>query len=187
VPSQLIVLIVAIATVLVFAIVFLVIRSRLIRTVPPGHALLITSSSAGPRVTFTSALVLPGIHHATFVDITVKLLKVERAKTNPLLSRDEQRFRGVFTFYLRISRSEDGVMHATQSFGEKPLDAARLRECFLPKFDEALDTVAAMMTAEQLLQSRQAFKDEVLKVIGTDLNGLSLDDMAIDELVRLER
>ncbi len=43
------------------------------------------------------------------------------------------------------------------------------------------------MTAEELLQRRQVLKDEVLKVIGTDLNGLSLDDLAIDELVRLER
>jgi uncharacterized membrane protein YqiK len=186
VPPALVTAIIAVAVALVCVGGFLLVQRRLMRAVPPGNALVITPPSGGPSVRFTNTLVMPG-SCATLVDITVKLLKVEREKTNPLRSRDDGRLRGVFTFYLRVSKTEDGVLHATQALGENPTEPAKLRATFLPKLDEALDTVAAMMTADDLLQQRQLFKDEVLKIIGVDLNGLCLDDMAIDELVRLER
>ncbi len=107
-------------------------RIVFVKTAPPGMALVVTPKSGETRVSFSSALVLPGFHQATLVDITVKLIKVLREKSNPLLSRDDQRFRAVFTFYVRISRSEDGVLNATQTLGENPMEPVRLRERLLP-------------------------------------------------------
>ena len=57
-----------------------------------------------------------------------------------------------------------------------------LRELFDAKFSEALKTVGKQFDFVDLYDQRDKFKDEILKVIGTDLNGYRLDDAAIDYL-----
>ncbi len=63
-----------------------------------------------------------------------------------------------------------------------------MRELFDAKFSEALKTVGKQFEFVELYDKREKFKDEILKVIGTDLNGYRLDDCAIDylEQTRLE-
>jgi flotillin len=57
-----------------------------------------------------------------------------------------------------------------------------IRTLFDAKFSEALKTVGKRFDFVQLYNERDHFKDEILKVIGTDLNGFTLDDCAIDFL-----
>jgi myosin heavy subunit len=61
-----------------------------------------------------------------------------------------------------------------------------LRELFDAKFSEALKTVGKQFDFVDLYDQRDKFKDEILKVIGTDLNGYRLDDAAIDYLEQTE-
>ena len=57
-----------------------------------------------------------------------------------------------------------------------------LVELFDAKFSEALKTVGKQFDFVQLYDQRDQFKTEIIKVIGTDLNGYQLDDAAIDYL-----
>jgi uncharacterized membrane protein YqiK len=61
-------------------------------------------------------------------------------------------------------------------------DEAALVELFDAKFSEALKTVGKQFDFVDLYNSRERFKEEILKIIGTDLNGYVLDDAAIDYL-----
>ena len=53
---------------------------------------------------------------------------------------------------------------------------------FDSKFSEALKTVGKQFDFVDLYNKRDEFRQEILKVIGTDLNGYILDDAAIDYL-----
>ena len=50
------------------------------------------------------------------------------------------------------------------------------------KFSEALKTVGKQLEFEDLYKKRETFRDQIKEVIGRDLNGFVLDDVAIDYL-----
>ncbi|KAA3631013.1 MAG: flotillin family protein, partial [Bacteroidetes bacterium] len=61
-------------------------------------------------------------------------------------------------------------------------DPQTLFNLFEAKFSEALKTVGKRFDFEELYDNRENFKQEILKTIGSDLNGYALDDCAIDYL-----
>ena len=74
-------------------------------------------------------------------------------------------------------------MLASQSVGcERASSEPEIRNLFDAKFSEALKTVGKRFDFIALYEDRDKFRDEILKVIGTDLNGFVLDDAAIDYL-----
>ena len=75
------------------------------------------------------------------------------------------------------------MREVAQSIGCKRASAVEtLKELFDAKFSEALKTVGKQFEFVELYNKREQFKEEILKVIGTDLNGYRLDDAAIDYL-----
>tara|TARA_R110002072_G_scaffold303140_2_gene495642 strand:+ start:10501 stop:10995 length:495 start_codon:yes stop_codon:yes gene_type:complete len=56
----------------------------------------------------------------------------------------------------------------------------KLEELFEARFSEALKTVGKNFKFVRLYTERGQFKEQILRVIGTDLNGYVLDDCAID-------
>ena len=63
-----------------------------------------------------------------------------------------------------------------------PADETTLQELFNAKFSEALKTVGKQLDFVDLYTKRDEFRDRIIQVIGTDLNGYSLEDAAIDYL-----
>ena len=57
-----------------------------------------------------------------------------------------------------------------------------MNELFDSKFSEALKTVGKQFDFVELYTSREQFKQQILHIIGRDLNGYLLDDAAIDYL-----
>ncbi|WP_218021120.1 flotillin family protein [Nocardia crassostreae] len=57
-----------------------------------------------------------------------------------------------------------------------------MQELFAAKFSEALKTVGKHLDFVDLYTQRNEFRDRIIAVIGTDLNGYSLEDAAIDYL-----
>jgi uncharacterized membrane protein YqiK len=75
------------------------------------------------------------------------------------------------------------VLEVARSVGtSRAADPSTLEELFTAKFAEALKTVARKLDFDELSRNREEFKDNVIRVIGTDLNGYVLDDVAIDHL-----
>ena len=70
-----------------------------------------------------------------------------------------------------------------QSIGcQRASDPKTLEELFSAKFSEALKTVGKQLDFVDLYTQREGFRDQIIDVIGRDLNGYILEDAAIDYL-----
>ena len=66
-------------------------------------------------------------------------------------------------------------------------DERALYELFDAKFSEALKTIGKKFDFAELYVERVRFKEEILQIIGTDLNGYILEDAAIDYLEQTDK
>jgi uncharacterized membrane protein YqiK len=171
---------VAVALVVIFAIGFAV--TRLYRKVPQGKALVV-STVRSVQVSFVGRVVFPIIHKAEIMDMTVKTMTVERNGPQGLVCADNIRADIRVFFYVRVNKTQADVIQVAQAIGcERASDPALLAELFDAKFNEALKTVGMQMAFQELYNERQRFRDGVIEIIGSDLNGYVLDDVAIDEI-----
>jgi uncharacterized membrane protein YqiK len=86
-------------------------------------------------------------------------------------------------FFVRVNKTAEDVLKVAQAIGcMRASDPDTLEELFVAKFSEALKTVGKRLEFEQLYTMRDDFRDQIIQVIGRDLNGYVLDDAAIDFL-----
>src|SRR6056297_821475 len=151
--------------------------------VGPDEA-IVRSGSGGLRVASGDGMwVLPMVHQYEFMDLTLKRLEIHRQGAEGLICRDNIRADIKVAFFVRVDKSMEEVKEVAQSIGANRCSQIdTLRELFDAKFSEALKTVGKHFDFVDLYDQRDKFKDEILKVIGTDLNGYRLDDAAIDYL-----
>ncbi|CAH9416755.1 Inner membrane protein YqiK [Streptomyces globisporus] len=171
---------VAVVLIIVIAIAFVI--TRLFRKVEQGKALII-SKTKKVDVTFTGAVVLPVLHRAETMDISVKKIEIHRAGREGLICQDNIRADIQITFFVRVNKTVEDVIKVAQSIGtQRASDKAAIQEFFAAKFSEALKTVGKQLDFVDLYTKREEFRDRIIQVIGTDLNGYHLDDAAIDFL-----
>ncbi|HET6633456.1 MAG TPA: flotillin family protein, partial [Streptomyces sp.] len=173
---------VLLAVALVLGLAVLVTVSRLFRKVPQGKALIV-SKMRKVDVTFTGTVVLPVLHKAEVMDISVKTIEIGRTGHEGLICRDNIRADIRISFFVRVNKTVDDVVKVAQAIGtERASDRETLQELFNAKFSEALKTVGKQLDFADLYTKRDEFRDRIIAVIGTDLNGYSLEDAAIDHL-----
>lgn len=181
--SDLIPIIIAIVALLLLALGAAAIIARFYRKVLQGQALIVNTMKSEPLVTFTGAVVFPIIHRAEVMDISVKTIEIDRRGKEGLICQDNIRADINVTFFVRVNKTRDDVLKVAQSIGcVRASDHETLRELFSAKFSEALKTVGKHFEFVDLYTKREEFKDQIIRVIGTDLNGYVLDDCAIDYL-----
>ncbi len=166
----------------------LVLFSRFFRKVTQGQA-IVRNGIGGTKVSFNGMLVIPVAHQAEYMDISVKRIEIERKSTEGLICQDNLRADIKVAFFVRVNKTPEDVLRVAQSIGCARASAVdTMRLLFDAKFSEALKTVGKRFDFVQLYNERDTFKSGILKVIGTDLNGFTLDDCAIDflEQTRLE-
>ncbi|MFE7673796.1 flotillin family protein [Streptomyces albidoflavus] len=168
------------AAVLLILIALLLVVTRLFRKVEQGKALIV-SKVRSVDVTFTGQVVLPVLHKAETLDISVKTLEISRTGREGLICRDNIRADIRIQFFLRVNKTVEDVIRVAQAIGTaRASDAGALQEFFNAKFSEALKTVGKQLDFTDLYTQREEFRDRIIAVIGTDLNGYSLEDAAID-------
>ena len=156
--------------------------SAMYRKVPQGKALVVSTTNK-VLVTFTGRLVLPVIHKAEIMDTSVKTIEIDRRATEGLICRDNIRADIKVLFFVRVNKAEEDVIKVAQSIGvDRASSQDTLEELFVAKFSEALKTVGKRLDFIDLYTERRRFRDEIVEVIGTDLNGYVLEDAAIDYL-----
>lgn len=167
-----------------FLLFLLMVIKAFYRMVDQGQVLIINKlGHAEPSVSFTGALVLPVVNRAETMDISVKTIEVDRQGINGLICRDNIRADIQVTFFVRVNKtSEDAIRVATTVGVARASDPKTLENLFQAKFSEALKTVGKRLEFIQLYNERDQFKEEIIKVIGRDLNGYVLEDVAIDYL-----
>ncbi|MFD9240401.1 flotillin family protein, partial [Streptomyces sp. NPDC059556] len=171
---------VAVALLTALALVFVL--SRLFRKVEQGKALIV-SKMRKVDVTFTGQVVLPVLHKAEVMDISVKTIEISRTGRDGLICRDNIRADIRISFFVRVNKTVDDVIKVAQAIGTaRASDKETLQELFNAKFSEALKTVGKQLDFTDLYTKREELRFRIIEIIGIDLNGYSLEDAAIDYL-----
>ncbi|MFL0797700.1 MAG: hypothetical protein K6L73_09450 [Cellvibrionaceae bacterium] len=151
--------------------------------VEQGTALIVNDMTARPKVHFTGALVYPIIYKRELMKISLITLEVDRRGKDGLICADNMRADITVAFYLRVNETADDVLKVAKSIGAgRASDKDAVNQLFNAKFSEALKTVGKQIEFVKLFENRQEFRDKIVQVIGDDLNGYVLEDVAIDYL-----
>ncbi|MFC8271866.1 flotillin family protein [Streptomyces sp. NPDC057271] len=171
---------VAVALLATFTLLFVL--SRLFRKVEQGKALIV-SKMRKVDVTFTGQVVLPVLHKAEVMDISVKTIEISRTGRDGLICRDNIRADIRISFFVRVNKTAEDVIRVAQAIGtQRASDKETLQELFNAKFSEALKTVGKQLDFTDLYTKREELRFRIIEIIGIDLNGYSLEDAAIDYL-----
>ncbi|MEU5737361.1 SPFH domain-containing protein [Streptomyces tendae] len=156
--------------------------SRLFRKVEQGKALIV-SKMRKVDVTFTGQVVLPVLHKAEVMDISVKTIEITRAGKEGLICRDNIRADIRISFFVKVNKTVEDVVKVAQAVGTaRASDRDTLQELFHAKFSEALKTVGKQLDFTDLYTKREELRYRIIEVIGVDLSGYHLEDAAIDYL-----
>ena len=151
--------------------------------VAQGTALIVNDMSSKPKVHFTGALVYPIIYKKELMKISLITLEVDRRGKDGLICLDNMRADITVAFYLRVNETADDVLRVAKSIGaDRASDKDAVYDLFAAKFSEALKTVGKQIEFVQLFENRLQFREKIIEVIGDDLNGYVLEDVAIDYL-----
>ncbi len=173
---------IAVGAVLLFLLGLMALYAKLYRKVDQGKALIVNKMNK-VEVFFTGGLVIPVVHRAEVMDISVKTIEINRRGNEGLICRDNIRADIKVTFFVRVNKTAEDVLKVAQSIGtHRASDQNTLENLFTAKFAEALKTVGKQLDFEELYIKRHDFKEQIMAVIGQDLNGYVLDDAAIDHL-----
>ncbi|MFG2956474.1 SPFH domain-containing protein [Streptomyces sp. NPDC048291] len=156
--------------------------SLLFRKVEQGKALIV-SKLRRVDVTFTGQVVLPVLHKAEMMDISVKAIEITRAGRDGLICRDNIRADIRISFFVKVNKTAQDVVKVAQAVGTaRASDQKTLQELFHAKFSEALKTVGKQLDFTDLYTKREELRYKIIELIGVDLSGYHLEDAAIDYL-----
>ena len=181
------IIIILIGSVLFVLLVLLGILASFYKKIPQGKA-IVRTGVGGTIVAFNKGMyVVPIFHKMEIMDISVKKLQIERMQHDGLICKDNIRADIKVAFFVRVNKSVNDVINVAQTLGcERASDSETLKNIFEAKFSEALKTVGKKFDFIELYEARREFRDEIINIIGTDLNGYILDDCAIDYLEQTE-
>jgi uncharacterized membrane protein YqiK len=130
------------------------------------------------------ALVLPIIHEVIQVNMNTLRLEVRRGRDSALITRDRMRVDVVAEFYVRVKPSPETVADAAQTLGSRTMQPDQLRELLEGKFVDALRSVAAEVSMEQMHEKRGDYVKRVKAAVAEDLlkNGLELEAVSLTGL-----
>ncbi len=173
---------VAIALAVVAVVGFLLLLINCYKKVDQGTA-AVRNGMGGTKIAFSGMFVIPVMHRFETMDISIKRIEIYRHGPEGLICKDNMRADIKVVFFVRVNKTEQDVKQVAQLLGcERASEQPSLVELFDAKFSEALKTVGKQFDFVDLYNSRESFKEEILKIIGRDLNGYILDDAAIDYL-----
>src|SRR5262245_39443979 len=130
------------------------------------------------------ALVLPIVHEVIPVNMNTLRLEVARGRDKALITKDSMRVDVISEFYVRVKADYQAVADAAQTLGTRTLAPDSLKELLEGKFVDALRTVAAELTMEELHEKRGEYVKRVRATVAGDLlnNGLELESASLTQL-----
>ena len=171
-----------------------------------GNLAYVKTGKGGLRVIKDHGSIVIGfLHEVIPVSLETMKIIVTRDKRDSLITLDKLRAEVVAEFYIRVKADEDGISTAARTLGDKISAAAGGRVKNVVELDgvsllkaqesaitdlerekliDALRTVAAKSTLEDLNLKRGDFKDAVMSAVkdGLEQNGLELEDCTISAL-----
>ncbi|UZO81236.1 flotillin family protein [Aquimarina sp. ERC-38] len=175
--------IIVVAGIVLLIVLYFIIIAIFYKKIPQGEA-LVRTGFGGTAVAFDKGLyVIPVLHKVEIMDIAIKKIEIERSGLNGLICKDNIRADIKVAFFVKVNKSVEDIINVAQTIGcNRASEIETLRSLFDAKFSEALKTVGKKFEFVELYEARREFRDEIINIIGTDLNGYILDDCAIDDL-----
>ncbi len=139
----------------------------------------------GERVVMNGgAMVLPVLHETMPVNMNTVRLAVERKNQDALITLDRLRIDVKAEFYVRVRPDAGAIAMAAQTLGLRTMHPEALKDLVEGKFVDALRSVAAGMSMNELHEQRADFVQKVQQVSSNDLamNGLELESVSLTGL-----
>lgn len=176
--------VVAPAIAVIALIILGLIIARLYRRASKEIAFVRTGFGGEKVVMNGGALLLPVFHEAMPVNMNTVRLAVERKNADALITLDRLRIDVKAEFYVRVRPDREAIAMAAQTLGMRTMHSENLKELVEGKFVDALRSVAAGMTMNQLHEQRSDFVQKVQQVSSADLamNGLELESVSLTGL-----
>lgn len=130
------------------------------------------------------AIVVPVLQEVTEVNLNTLRLGVEIINESAVISKDRMRVNVLADFYVHVPPTKDAVSTAAATLGARTLHSDSMREIVEGKFIDAIRSIAAEMTMEELHEKRKDFAIKIRKFLEEDLsrNGLALESVSITAL-----
>ena len=148
----------------------------------PANMGFIRTGFGGTKVCLgQGAMVLPVFHEVSWVSLeTIKLI-VSRSRDQAILTSDKIRVDVVAELYTHVGHTEDDLLTASRSLGEKTFDADNVRNLLEAKIISALRSYAATKTLNELHENRDTFARDIKTQVRDSFqaNGLTLEEVTI--------
>ncbi|KWV91524.1 flotillin [Erythrobacter sp. YT30] len=130
------------------------------------------------------ALVFPVFHETMPVNMNTLVLSVVRKDAEALITLDRLRIDVKAEFYVRVRPDAGAIAMAAQTLGMRTMQPNLLKDLVEGKFVDALRSVAAGMSMNELHEQRADFVQKVQQVSSNDLamNGLELESVSLTGL-----
>jgi uncharacterized membrane protein YqiK len=148
----------------------------------PANMGFIRTGFLGTRVCLgRGAMVLPVFHEVSWISLETMKLIVSRSREQAVLTADKIRVDIVTELYTHVGRTEDDLLTASRSLGEKTFDAEKVRNLLEAKIVSVLRSYAATKTLKELHENRETFAHEIKETAIESFrqNGLILEEVTI--------
>lgn len=158
--------------------------SRLYRKPTANQAYVRTGSGRARVILDGGMFVIPIMHKLIEVSLETMRLDVKRVGPDALITKDNLRVDIASEFYIRVAPTEDDILAAARSLGDKSVSASAVSELVYEKLVSALRSVAATKELLELHIKRDEFASAVQENLANDLrqNGLTLETVTISQL-----
>ncbi len=145
----------------------------------------VRTGSGGERVVMGGgALVIPIIHDITVVNMNAIPIEVRRQGEQSLITKNKMRVDITTEFFVRVIASTQGVSTAARTLGARTQDPIALKEVIQGRLVDAMASVTATMTMNEIHENRASFVKQVSELVTGVLamNGLELETAALTSL-----
>ncbi len=175
---------VAIVVAIIVLIVVILFLNRFYRKGSREVALIRTGFGGQRIVMEKGCIALPIIHRISEVNMKTTRLEIERKGGRSIITKDRLRVDASAEFYVRVNPSTEGVTTAAQALAGKSFRPTELAETLEGKLVDAMLSVAAHYTMDDLQDRRGEYVKEVSAALAPTLamNGLLLENVALTRL-----
>jgi uncharacterized membrane protein YqiK len=130
------------------------------------------------------AFVIPIVHDVTRVNMNTVPLVIKRSGESSLITRNKMRVDLVGEFSVRVVPTSENVSLAARTLGERTAAADLMQEVVQGRFVDAMSTVAAAMTMDEMHVGRKQFTRQVSDLVAPTLasHGLELENASLTGL-----
>jgi uncharacterized membrane protein YqiK len=130
------------------------------------------------------AFVIPIVHDITRVNMNTVPLEIKRSGEGSLITRNKMRVDVVGEFSVRVIPTRENVSLAARTLGERTAASELMKEVVQGRVVDAMSTVAAAMTMDEMHVGRKQFMRQVSELVAPTLasHGLELENASLTGL-----